>query len=50
MVDGVVVTTTTSKIIYEDDEQTLKEDHILRYLLKADKIKTCFCLVLNVLL
>ncbi|XP_055950020.1 serine/threonine-protein kinase 10-like [Argiope bruennichi] len=30
MVDGVVVTTTTSKIIYEDDEQTLKEDHILR--------------------
>lgn len=32
MVDGVVVTTTTSKIIYEDDEQTIKEDHILRYL------------------
>ncbi|XP_015914711.1 serine/threonine-protein kinase 10 [Parasteatoda tepidariorum] len=30
MVDGVVVTTTTSKIIYEDDEQTIKEDHILR--------------------
>ncbi|KFM83607.1 Serine/threonine-protein kinase 10, partial [Stegodyphus mimosarum] len=30
MVDGVVVTTTTSKIIYEDDELTMKEDHILR--------------------
>lgn len=42
MVDGVVVTTTTSKIIYEDDEQTMKEDHILRYLLKANKIKAFF--------
>ncbi|XP_054714564.1 serine/threonine-protein kinase 10-like [Uloborus diversus] len=35
MVDGVVVTTTTSKIIYEDDEQTIREDHILRSVSKT---------------
>lgn len=31
MIDGVVVTTTTSKVIYGDEDKQLKDDHVLRY-------------------
>lgn len=31
MIDGVVVTTTTSKVIYGDDDKQLKDGHVLRY-------------------
>ncbi|XP_023238605.1 STE20-like serine/threonine-protein kinase isoform X2 [Centruroides sculpturatus] len=30
VIDGVVVTTTTSKVIYEDEDKQLQDDHILR--------------------
>lgn len=30
VIDGVVVTTTTSKVIYEDEDKPLQDDHILR--------------------
>ncbi|GFY62175.1 hypothetical protein TNIN_177161 [Trichonephila inaurata madagascariensis] len=32
MIDGVVVTTTTSKVIYGDEDKQMKEDHVLRKL------------------
>ncbi|XP_055927801.1 serine/threonine-protein kinase 10-like isoform X2 [Argiope bruennichi] len=32
VIDGVVVTTTTSKVIYGDDDKPVKEDHVLRKL------------------
>lgn len=32
MIDGVVVTTTTSKVIYGDEDKQLKDDHVLRYI------------------
>ena len=31
VIDGVVVTTTTSKVIYGDSDK-LRDDHVLRYL------------------
>lgn len=39
MIDGVVVTTTTSKVIYGDEDKHLKDDHVLRY---VSIIKTVF--------
>ena len=38
MIDGVVVTTTTSKVIYGDEDKQLKDDHVLRY---NSKIMLC---------
>ncbi|GBL97388.1 STE20-like serine/threonine-protein kinase [Araneus ventricosus] len=32
VIDGVVVTTTTSKVIYGDEDKQVKEDHVLRKL------------------
>ncbi|GIX79424.1 hypothetical protein CDAR_228631 [Caerostris darwini] len=32
MIDGVVITTTTSKVIYGDEDKQMKEDHVLRKL------------------
>ncbi|GFS96886.1 hypothetical protein NPIL_447771 [Nephila pilipes] len=32
MIDGVVVTTTTSKVIYGDEDKQMKDDHVLRKL------------------
>lgn len=34
VIDGVVVTTTTSKVIYGDSDK-LKDDHVLRYVARA---------------
>ena len=31
VIDGVVVTTTTSKVIYGDSDGKIREDHVLRY-------------------